>query len=242
MTNDAPDHTPRTTLDQVAAGTTRLLDTVRGLDEDDLRAPSLLPGWTRAHVLTHLARNADSLVNLLIWARTGVEIAQYASPYLRDFDIAAGAPRPLEQQLLDLSAAADRWAALADTAPAESWSAIVRTRQGSPVHAAGIARMRLLEVEIHHVDLAASYTPADWPSVFVEDHLPRVAKDIATALPTGAPPFALESTDTGFLASIGVGEPEHTVSGPSAPLLAWLIGRSPGAELTGALPELPAWR
>ena len=34
------------------------------------RAPSALPGWTRAHVLTHLARNADAMVNLLTWART----------------------------------------------------------------------------------------------------------------------------------------------------------------------------
>ncbi|WP_040793934.1 maleylpyruvate isomerase family mycothiol-dependent enzyme [Nocardia higoensis] len=242
MTTDAPDYTPHALLDQVATGTTRLLDTVRGLTDEDLRAPSLLPGWTRGHVVTHLARNADSLVNLLIWARTGVEIAQYASAYLRDFDIEAGAPRPAEQQLLDLSAAVTRLSALTGTAPAQSWSATVRTRQGNPVHASGIARMRLLEVEIHHVDLAAGYTIDDWPARFVTDELPRAAAEIATALPAGAPAFALEATDTDFRATVGAGEPGHTVTGPSARLLAWLIGRSSGSDLAGPLPELPAWR
>lgn len=242
MTSAAPDHTPHALLDQVAKGTTHLLDTVRGLGDDDLRAPSLLPGWTRGHVVAHLARNADSLVNLLIWARTGVEIAQYPSAYLRDADIEAGALRPAEQLLLDLSAAVERWSALATTAPTETWSATVRTRQGTPVPASAIARMRLLEVEIHHVDLGASYTPADWHPAFVTDELPRVAADITTGLPSGTPAFALEATDTDFRATIGLGEPGHTITGPSAQLLGWLIGRSSGSELSGALPDLPAWR
>jgi maleylpyruvate isomerase len=29
--------------------------------EADVRAPSLLPGWTRGHVLSHIARNADGI-------------------------------------------------------------------------------------------------------------------------------------------------------------------------------------
>jgi len=33
--------------------------------------PSLLPGWTRAHVLAHLARNADAMRNMLAGARSG---------------------------------------------------------------------------------------------------------------------------------------------------------------------------
>ena len=92
------------------------------------------------------------------------------------------------------------------------------------------------------LDLAADYTPDDWPAVFVADELPRAAADIATALPTGAPAFALEATDTDFRATVGVGEPGHTVTGPSARLLAWLIGRSSGSDLGGPLPDLPAWR
>ena len=46
-----------------------LLETISDLNDDDCRAPSLLEGWTRGHVLTHLARNADSHVRLLEGAR-----------------------------------------------------------------------------------------------------------------------------------------------------------------------------
>jgi alkanesulfonate monooxygenase SsuD/methylene tetrahydromethanopterin reductase-like flavin-dependent oxidoreductase (luciferase family) len=42
--------------DQIDQATQRLLDEARTIPEDDLREPSLLPGWTRAHVLAHLAR------------------------------------------------------------------------------------------------------------------------------------------------------------------------------------------
>ena len=46
--------------------------------------------WTRAHLLTHFARNADSLGNLLAWAETGVEQPMYGSGMARDDDIEAG--------------------------------------------------------------------------------------------------------------------------------------------------------
>ncbi|MGH9095430.1 MAG: maleylpyruvate isomerase N-terminal domain-containing protein, partial [Acidimicrobiales bacterium] len=52
-----------------------------------LRTPSLLPGWTQAHVVTHLARNADGLVNLLAWARTGIQTPMYVSWQRRNEDI-----------------------------------------------------------------------------------------------------------------------------------------------------------
>ena len=47
---------------EVARSDERLLATARELD---IAAPSLLPGWTRGHVITHIARNADGYVNLL---------------------------------------------------------------------------------------------------------------------------------------------------------------------------------
>ncbi|MCP2276938.1 maleylpyruvate isomerase [Nocardia amikacinitolerans] len=242
MTSDAQDPTPHELLDQVADATARLLDTVRGLGDGDVIEPSLLPGWTRGHVLAHLARNADSLVNLLIWARTGIETPQYASPFLREFDIDAGAPRPIAEQLRDIEAAANRWSALATTAPPEAWTATVRTRQGRAIPAAEVPWMRLLEVEIHHVDLAASYTPADWPTSFVTRALPRVAGDIANLLTPDIPPFDIQASDLDFTTSLTPGTPTHTVLGPAPSLLAWLIGRSSGEDLSGPLPELPGWR
>src|SRR5487761_801865 len=53
------DAAQRELSDQVDVATQRLLDDARTLSEADLRAASLLPGWTRAHVLAHVAAFAD---------------------------------------------------------------------------------------------------------------------------------------------------------------------------------------
>ena len=52
------DAAQRAVYDQIDQATQRLLDDARLIPEADLRAPSLLPGWTRAHVLAHVARDA----------------------------------------------------------------------------------------------------------------------------------------------------------------------------------------
>src|ERR1700733_9187275 len=40
--------------DAVAAATQRLHDTATALSDEQVRAPSVLPGWSRGHVLTHI--------------------------------------------------------------------------------------------------------------------------------------------------------------------------------------------
>ncbi|MFE6863721.1 maleylpyruvate isomerase family mycothiol-dependent enzyme [Nocardia sp. NPDC057668] len=238
MTSEAPELTGiPDRLDTVAAATARLLHTAEHLQDADLVDPSLLPGWTRGHVLAHLSRNADSLVNLLLWARTGIETPQYASAFLREADIEAGAPRPLREQLEDLAAASERWLSLARVMPADRWPTPVRNRAGGEVPATRVPWMRLLEVEIHHVDLNSGYTPADWPSAFVDRLLPVTVADRAAA---GGPGFTVRATDTGYTGVVG--EPETEITGPAAALAAWLIGRSPGTDLTGDLPPLTAWK
>ncbi|MEU4316199.1 maleylpyruvate isomerase family mycothiol-dependent enzyme [Nocardia sp. NPDC024068] len=224
----------------VAVASTELLATVDGLDDAALAAPSALPGWTRGHVLAHLSRNADGLVNLLLWAHTGVETPQYASAELRDADIELGAPRPLAEQRTDLVESADRLTGMARVLSVEQWQAEVRTRQGTPLPATKIPWMRLQELLIHHVDLAAGYTPERWPADFVAEMLTDAAADLGKR--PGMPGFALRATDSEFSAVVGPGEAGPMVAGPGAILLAWLLGRDSGATLTGPLPELPAWR
>lgn len=110
-------------------------------------------------MLTHLARNADSLVNLLTGARTGREILQYASPTARDEDIALGAPRPLAEQLADLAASHERFVAAAALLPDEAWTVQIRHRSGYLFPAHELPTKRQMEIEYHLVDLGADYTP-----------------------------------------------------------------------------------
>ncbi|MQA23957.1 MAG: maleylpyruvate isomerase family mycothiol-dependent enzyme [Micromonosporaceae bacterium] len=233
---------PLVLLPDLERATTRLLNTVRGLTNLDLAAPSLLPGWSRGHVLAHVARNADSLCNLLTWARTGVETPQYASQEQRDADIEAGAPRPAAAQLEDLDASAGRFAAMADETPAEAWAARVRTRGGRHVVAATLVWGRLREVEIHHVDLNAGYPVSAWSDTFSQHLLREVAADFAGR--SDALRAVLRALDLGR--DLAIGEDGPVVEGPSHGIAAWLIGRSDGSDLTvgpeGPLPPVPAWR
>src|SRR5213080_825186 len=100
-------------LARVGAATDRLMATAAALSDAQAREPSLLAGWSRGHVLTHIARNADGLVNLLRWARTGTQTPMYASAESRAADIEAGAGRPAADLAADVRESAAALAAQA---------------------------------------------------------------------------------------------------------------------------------
>jgi maleylpyruvate isomerase len=160
-------------LDQIDGGTSRLLQTAGLLTDEAVRQPSLLPGWTRGHVLNHLVHSAGAMVNLLNSARTGVNIPAYASQQARDAEIAAGAGRSAAQLLSDLTqSAAAFWSAVA-AMPQDAWQVWVQVLDYPSFPAAQLLTRRLVEVELHHTDLAAGYTPADWPAPFARMDLPE---------------------------------------------------------------------
>ncbi|MEU9048476.1 MULTISPECIES: maleylpyruvate isomerase family mycothiol-dependent enzyme [unclassified Kitasatospora] len=227
-------------LSQVEESTQRLLQTVSALKPEAVTEPSALPGWTRGHVLAHLARNADSLVNLLTGARTGTDIPQYASNEARDQDIERDAPRPLDVHLADLRASHARFAEAAALMTPEAWAATVKHRSGYLFPASDIPHKRLLELEYHHVDLAAGHGPGDWPEEFAVEEFHRLVEKLHGA---DLPAVEVHAQDTGRFGTIGTGTTSLTVEGPVRALAAWLSGRSAGAGLRRtpdtALPPLP---
>jgi maleylpyruvate isomerase len=228
----------------VDAATRRLRQTAAELSDQQAREPSLLPGWSCGHVLTHIARNADSLRNLLIWARTGVVTPQYADEADRDQGIEAGAGRTAAEMLADLDGSGAALSAEADRLQPGDWAAEVRGLRGDPHPAWVTLRRRLTEVEIHHVDLGAGYGPADWPMPFVTESVARIAGDFAD---DDVPAARLRSPAANLVLQIGprAAAPAVEITGPAWALLAWLTGRSTGAGLTaepaGQLPVLPPW-
>jgi maleylpyruvate isomerase len=117
---------------ELASATNQLLATAASLSDADLAAPSLLPGWTRGHVLTHVARNADSHINLLTWARTGDRTPQYPSVEAREAEIEAASARSAARQLADLDDSAGRLAAAIRDLPQAAWSAQVQGMRPPP--------------------------------------------------------------------------------------------------------------
>jgi maleylpyruvate isomerase len=157
--------------DQIDQATQRLLDDARILPEAELRVPSLLPGWTRAHVLAHLARGADAMRNLLISARSGQDRPAYASAQARDAGIEQGAAVSAKDLMADLADSAMALRAVVRQLPDEAWQVRVRVLDSAPFPAADVLTRRLVEVELHHCDLDAGYSPADWPAAFASMNL-----------------------------------------------------------------------
>lgn len=211
------------------------------LSDADTAAPSALPGWTRGHVLTHLARNADALVNLLTWARTGVPTPMYASPAQRDADIETGASRTAEELRADVRDSAARFHATADALSAQQWAAPVRTRAGREIPASEVPWLRVREVWLHLVDLDAGARLADVP----EDVAWPLVREVAEWM-SGRVDTALDIVVPGHpgVVRLGSGAPRGEVRGTAASVAGWLTGRSRGEDLDcGGRPpsELPPW-
>ncbi|HEY9244491.1 MAG TPA: maleylpyruvate isomerase family mycothiol-dependent enzyme [Streptosporangiaceae bacterium] len=229
----------------IQEATGRLLSSASQLTDAAVAAPSRLPGWTRGHVLTHLARNADGLGNLMHWARTGTRTPMYPSEAARAEAIEAGAKRSAAELTADLRDAAARFAAVAAGLPKAAWAAQVE-RRGQPFPAREILRARLSELEFHHVDLGTGYQPDEWPAAFIADALPRVAGSFAGRPDMTACRLVPDGWPDSFLVGpAGQDPPERAVHGPPGRLLAWLSGRSDGTGLrvTGAaaVPVPPPW-
>jgi maleylpyruvate isomerase len=165
------DAAQRQLYDQIDDATQRLLGAARVIAEPDLRQPSLLPGWTRAHVLGHLARGADAMRTLLIGARTGEDRPAYASAEAREADIERSAAQQAKELVADVADSAMALRTIARQLPDQAWDYALRILGSAPFPAGQLLTRRLVEVELHHCDLAAGYSPADWPAAFASMEL-----------------------------------------------------------------------
>lgn len=232
---------PATALQEMRQSTERFASNVRGVSDAQLREPSLLPQWTRGHVVAHVAQHAAALRNLVVWARTGVETPMYPSREERDAQIEelAGAP---SAELADLLEGNDR--ALAqdlEDLPEEALARELRTMTGLVLHGRELALMRTREVEIHHVDLGLDYTPAHWSPDFATRTLDQLAPWFLAERQSEV----AELRGTTTLRSWRIARDGSTLVGQEQALLAWLLGRSDGDGLQhdgeGPVPTAPAW-
>ena len=212
----------------------------------DLRAPSLCEGWSRAHVLAHVARNAEAIQRLAQWAVDGEPRPMYPGGTRgRDAAIEEGAAkagtaspddrRPTGAFVDDLVAAAaaldPHLVALGGRLAVDE----VEMRGGLMVPPLLLPQLRLRELVFHHVDLDDGFGFAD-----VEPDLVRAFVDDAVGrlVATGhAPGLRLVSAEGDEWV---VGDGAVTVTGRLAGLLLWLARQDP-REVTaeGDLPHLP---
>ncbi|EMD22695.1 maleylpyruvate isomerase N-terminal domain-containing protein [Amycolatopsis azurea] len=214
----------------------------RGLDETAVRAPSALPGWARAHLMSHVARNADALGNLLNWAKTGVETPMYATATARDEGIEAGAARSAEEIVADVVDSGERFTDLAASLPDDAWTGEARDRLGRTMTGEGVLGKRLSEASIHLVDLDFGYDFARVAALLGSEFEVVVSIAIAS-YGDGLPAVLLVAVgDDGTRREWRMGTGDAVkVTGSPGDVLAWITGRGDGSTLDGEVPPLPHW-
>jgi maleylpyruvate isomerase len=239
MSNDLD---PQGAFELLQDATQRLVRTVDGLDDGALAEPSGLPDWTRAHVVAHLALNAEGMAGVLEGRILGEPTTMYASDQARSDDIEELAKARRTELRNRFMAGTTLMADAVERLPDEYWTeTFERTPGGRVIRYAAIPGMRLREVEIHHVDLAAGFEPSGWSDAFSAHLIGAMIK----RNPSEAS-FRVLATDlaTTWVVGDDPGESGTTVSGPAGDLAWWLTGRPPAESLTssaGDLPPVKAW-
>ena len=213
---------------ELTAVTQRLLGDTITLSDDDWQVVTRLPGWSRAHVATHLAHHAEILTDMALEiGRTHKQITWRGNQ--SDEDLNSGALRGA----LDLQEHLDRSSAglmgAFDQMDSHAWTTTLRTSQGS-IPASTLMLDRLNEVVVHHIDLDLGFDFTD-----IAPDLVRIL--LQWNLFRAAPRFAglklTVTSDEGFSTSLGRGT-KVTLRGSEANLVGWLTGRKDSSVVLGA--------
>jgi maleylpyruvate isomerase len=219
------------------------------LPDDQFDEPSLLPGWTRRHLVAHVGFNARAVARLVEWARTGIENPMYTSDTQRAEEIAFGATLPVEA-LRHLAAHAAvhldvEWRDL----PEAAWSHQVRTAQGRLVPASETVWMRTREVWIHAVDLRNGASVRDFPDALHDLLLADLVKVWTRKRTDATPEIILAPTDRAAAYVLSAPDSDASaeplvIRGAAADVVGWGIGRSTRGVTTATgetPPPAPQW-
>ena len=218
---------PAGLIPAVRASHLTLARVLRELTDDEARAPSRLPGWSRGHVVTHLARNADGLRRMLVGAVEGRVAEMYeGGASARAAGIEAGAWRSGADLRADAIDAAERLDAVWDQVSAEVWANGRGAGVFGEIPMAEIVFRRLREVEVHSVDLGLNrFTVDDWSDSFVGSEWPQTVSALEARLPDGVRIALVRQEDLARTELGPAGVAVTVVEQPFRRLLGWLMGR-----------------
>jgi maleylpyruvate isomerase len=187
-----------------AASHQALLAAVDAMEDSAFAEPSHLPGWTRAHLVGHLALNARSHVHLLACAARGEAGEQYEGGAAgRIAAIDAAAKRPPRELVGELRASIyvleGAWAG----ANARAWSGTGTAASGAVLAMGDLPFLRWREAVVHLVDLDIGIGRDSWTDLWVRHELERQKMAWAASRPMGLtllPRRALELAERDRLA------------------------------------------
>ena len=222
-------------LSRLGRETDMFLATVSSLSDEELAAPSLCEGWTRAHVIAHVASSGRALIGLIDWATSGEERRLYASPEARSEAIADLAALPREELLAEVRDSAAAFAGEAERLTGELAAPEVKVG-GRELPATSIVALRIAEVVVHHHDLDTAWTIEEADP----DSLLNAIEAVVRAMRAKGGPGMTLATEERDQWIIGNGA-LHIESDREG-LLKWLArGDAAHIEAEGPVPALPSW-
>jgi maleylpyruvate isomerase len=229
---------PSADLAGAHAAHARLLASLAGLDDERAHARSHLPGWTRGHVITHLARNADSFTGMIAAAARGEVAEQYPGGMRqRADDIEAGAGRGVAELIADAERACRQLEEAWGDTTEEMWRTGAGRSRDELVPLGELPLRRWRETEVHHADLDLDFGWSDWSDAFVAAELERTMDGLPERLAHGQA-LRLIATDSGQQWDVGADGDRIDVAADRRRLLAWLLGRLDDP----ALPSVAPWQ
>ena len=163
---------PAEQIDACRTSQRRLLADLAPLSDSDFRMPSLLPRYSRAHLVTHITNKARAHIELFEGAAIGERRRLHPAGYDPDEAASAGAGRSATQLRADLTSSFElleaAWARCGD----DTWGQQALMTAGPRTMIEVLAHHQR-NVEVHHVDLDLGYRACDWPMEFVETELTK---------------------------------------------------------------------
>lgn len=211
------------------------------VSDDELSAPSALPGWTGRHILSHVGHNARAVGRLAHWAATGVPTPMYPGPTARAEEIALGARWDGQRLRLFIEVEQETLAAALAKLDAEHWANEVVTAQGRHVTASVLPWLRTRELWVHATDLYDGADFSDFPPPLLDELIIDVLQRRRDA---NGEVVQVRPTDRDHTPPFDGTAPRVWIEGRTADLARWLTGRGAANIHTSdhsALPTLVPW-
>ena len=225
----------------MAEGHRYVLARLAQASDDELSAPSALPGWTGRHILSHVGHNARALGRLAHWAATGEPAPMYSGPSARAAEIALGARWGPDRLRSFVEVEQDALATAFGKLEAGHWATEVVTAQGRHVTAAALPWLRTREVWVHAADLHGAADFRDFPPTLLDELIVDVLRFRREARDEA---LQVRPADRDIIPPFGGQAPPVRIGGRTADLARWLTGRGAvniRASGQSALPTLGPW-
>ncbi len=207
-----------------------------GLSDADVLAPTDLPGWTRGHVLAHIAHVSNAVARQAEYALKGELVDFYDGGHGgRTQAIEMNAGHTADEHRAYIATAFTRALSVLGGLDDAQWMLPVSYRNGD-VRGVGLAYWR--ELVIHLADLNLGRGPETWSKEFCLYLIGFLNSRVPAELQLKLLPLGLAPL------TVGAGETTVSVSGMLTDIAAWLAGRTPTmgslrAEAAADSVELP---